>query len=59
MRNFKGAKLRKYLEKRHKLSDGNSAINTAAYMLSDFEESHDDQDDVEETETWTETFKLT
>ena len=58
MRYFKGAKLRKYLEKRHKLSDGNSAVNTAAYVLSDFEESDDDEDDVEETETLTETFKL-
>ena len=27
-------------------------------MLSDFEESDDDEDDVEETETLTETFKL-
>ena len=26
-------------EKRHKLSDGNSAVNTTAYVLSDFEES--------------------
>ena len=58
MRNFKGAKLGKYLEKWHKLSDDNSAVNTAAYVLSNFEES-DDEDDVEETETWTETFKLT
>ena len=30
-------------------SDGNSAVNTAAYVLSDFEES--DEDDVEKTET--------
>ena len=51
MRYFKGAKLRKYPEKRHKLSDGNSAVNTAAYVLSDFEESDDDEDDIEETET--------
>ena len=50
VRNFKGANLGKYLEKRHKLSDDNSAVNTAAYVLSNFEES-DDEDDVEETET--------
>ena len=59
MRNFKGAKLQKYLEKQHKLSDSNSAVNTAAYVLSDFEVSDEDEDDVEKTETWTETFKLT
>ena len=59
VRNFKGAKLWKYLEKWHKLSDSNSAVNIAVYVLSDFEESDDDEDDVEETETWTETFKLT
>ena len=46
MRNFKGADLQKYPEKRHKLSDGNSAVNTAAYVLSDFKESDDDADDV-------------
>ena len=58
MRNFKGAKLWKYPEKLHKLSDSNSAVNTAAYVLSDFEESDDNEDDVEETEAWTVTFKL-
>ena len=51
--------MQKYLEKQHKLSDSNSAVNTAAYVLSDFEVSHEDEDDVEKTETWTETFKLT
>ena len=45
------------IRKNDKLSGGNSAVNT--YVLSDFEESDDDEDDVEETETWTETFKLT
>ena len=59
MRNFKGAKLQKYLEKQHKLSDSNSAVNTGAYVLSDFEVSDEDEDGVEKTETWTETFKLT
>ena len=44
-------KEQKYLKKQHKLSDGNSAVNTAAYVLSDFEESDDDEDDVEESET--------
>ena len=39
LKNFKGAKLWKNPEKRHKLSDGNSAVNTTAYVLSDFEES--------------------
>ena len=51
VRNFKGAKLQKYPKKQHKLSDDNSAVNTAAYVLSDFEESDDDEDDIEETET--------
>ena len=60
VRNFKGAKLWKYLEKQHKLSDSNSSVNTAAYVLSNFKESDDDDDDDDdETETWTETFKLT
>ena len=39
--------LKKYLEKWHKLCNGISAINTAAYVLSDFKES--DDDDVKET----------
>ena len=43
----------------HKLSDNNSVVNVAAYVLSDFEEYDDDDVDVEETETWTETFRLT
>ena len=43
----------------HKLSDNNSVVNIAAYVLSDFEEYDDDDVDVEETETWTETFRLT
>ena len=51
LKNFKEAKLQKYLEKRHKLSNVNSAVNTAACLLSDFEESDDDEDDVEGTET--------
>ena len=51
MRNFKGAKLQKYLEKQHKLSDSNSAVNTGAYVLSDFEVSDEDEDGVEKTET--------
>ena len=51
-------KLQKYPKKQHKLSDGNTAINNAAYVVSDFEESDDDEDNVKETETWTETFKL-
>ena len=59
VRHFKGAKLWKYPEKWHKFSDSNSAVNTAAYVLSDFEESDDNEDDVEETEAWTVTFKLT
>ena len=50
--------LKKYPEKQHKWFNSNSAVNTAVYVLSDFEESNDDEDDVEETETWTETFKL-
>ena len=50
--------LKKYPEKQHKWFKSNSAVNTAVYVLSDFEESNDDEDDVEETETWTETFKL-
>ena len=33
--NFKWTKLRKYPEKLHKLCDGNSAVNTATYVLSD------------------------
>ena len=51
-------KLQKYPKTQHKLSDGNTAINNAAYVVSDFEESDNDEDDVKETETWTETFKL-
>ena len=39
------------------MSDNNSVVNIAAYVHSDFEE-YDDVD-VEETETWTETFRLT
>ena len=34
VRNFKGAKLRKYPEKLHKLSNGNSAVNTAASVCN-------------------------
>ena len=53
LRTFKGAKQQKYREKQHELSDSDSAINTPAYVLSDFEESDDDEDEdhVEETET--------
>ena len=51
LRTFKGARQQKYREKQHKLSDSNSTVNTPAYVLSDFEESDDDEDDVEETET--------
>ena len=50
--------LKKYPEKQRKWFNSNSAVNTAVYVLSDFEESDDDKDDVEETEIWTETFKL-
>ena len=39
------------------MSDNNSVVNIAAYVHSDCEE-YDDVD-VEETETWTETFRLT
>ena len=39
---------------------GDSAVKTAAYVLSYFKESRDDdEDDVEKTETQTKTFKLT
>ena len=63
---FKEENLSKYLEKQHKLSDNDTAVNIAAYVLSDFKESDDDDrddddnddDDVEKTETCTETFKL-
>ena len=50
VRYIKEVKQQKYLEKRHKLTDGNSAVNTATSVLSDFQES-DDEDDVEKTET--------
>ena len=52
---FKKANQQKHLEKRHKLLDGNSAVNVVAYVLSDFEEPDAEDDDAEETET----FKLT
>ena len=56
---FKEENLWKYLEKQHKLSDNDTAVNIVAYVLSDFKESDgDDDDDVEKTETCTETFKL-
>ena len=59
---FKEENLSKYLEKQHKLSDNDTAVNIAAYELSDFKESddddRDDDDDVEKTETCTVTFKL-
>ena len=44
-------KLQKYPKKQHKLSDDNTAINNAACVVSDFEESDNDEDDVKETET--------
>ena len=44
-------KLQKYPKKQHKLSDGNTAINNTACVVSDFEESDNDEDDVKETET--------
>ena len=34
VRNFKGAKLRKYPEKLHKLSNGNSTVNTAVSVCN-------------------------
>ena len=56
---FKEENLSKYLEKQHKLSDNDTAVNIVAYVLSDFKESDgDDDDDVEKTETCTETYKL-
>ena len=52
VRSFKGAKLQKHPGKQHKVSDGNSAVNTdAAYVLYNFEESDDEDDDFEEKET--------
>ena len=45
-----GGQLQKYPEKRYKFSDVNSAVNSTVYMLSDYEESDDDDYD-EQTET--------
>ena len=51
------------MEKQCKWSDGNSVVNITAYVLSNFEEydDNDNDDDVkkEETETCTEVCKLT
>ena len=56
VKDFYWVKVQKYPEKRCKLSDVNSAVNSTVYMFSYYEQSDDDYDEL--TKTWTETFKF-